>query len=65
MSFNLKDFETLTDKAVKISPNEFIRLVEDTVQLLAKERERVKQQAVKWAFDTPSVAKKLLSCLSD
>ena len=41
MSFNVKDLETLTDMAVKISPNEFIRLVKDTVQLLAKERGRV------------------------
>lgn len=41
MSFNLKDLKTLTDRAVKISPNEFLRLVEDTVQLLAKESGKV------------------------
>jgi len=41
VSSNLKDLKTLTDRAVKISPNEFIRLVEGTVQLLAKERGRV------------------------
>jgi len=41
VSFNIKDLKTLTNRAVKISPNEFIRLVEGTVQLLAKERGRV------------------------
>jgi len=41
VSFNLKDLKTLTDAAIKISPNKFIRLVEDTVKLLVKERGRV------------------------
>jgi len=41
VSFKVKDLRTLTDKAMKTTANEFIRLVEDTVQLLAKERGRV------------------------
>ena len=41
MSFNLKDLKTLADRAMKMTANEFIQLVESTVQLLAKERGRV------------------------
>jgi len=41
MPLSAKDPSTLIDMATKIGPNEFLQLVEDTAQLLARERGQV------------------------
>jgi len=41
VSFSVKDPSNLMDTAMKTSPNEFLKLVENTIQLLAEENGRV------------------------
>jgi len=41
MTFNAKDPLSLTDRAMKTEPKEFLELVENVTQLLAKENDRV------------------------